>query len=231
MTARERQGASRSRVLIVEADEAYRAVIATCVGMAKCNVDAVSDLKTAVEAPEEHSYDLLIWGAAAGERRQVEIIGNLVKVYETPLILLEDELETSQASFEAGATHVLPKPFIPGALVGAIKASLRRAPAMLTQLISRMEIRGMVFEERTLRFDGHSVAFTGQEWELLTLFLAHPNRYLSIREILRLGWRAGEYEGEQVRTYISRLRQKLRPLNLPCQLVSQQGRGYCLIID
>jgi DNA-binding response OmpR family regulator len=61
--------------------------------------------------------------------------------------------------------------------------------------------------------------------------LSHPNRFLSAREIIRLGWRAGEHEAEQLRIYVRRLRGKLEPLEVACRLVTQHNRGYCLIVD
>jgi DNA-binding response OmpR family regulator len=61
--------------------------------------------------------------------------------------------------------------------------------------------------------------------------LSHPNRFLSAGEIIRLGWRAGDHEAEQLRTYVRRLRLKLEPLDIPCRLISQHNRGYCLIVD
>jgi DNA-binding response OmpR family regulator len=95
---------------------------------------------------------------------------------------------------------------------------------------TRIEIRGMVLEGKTRRLSagGHEVAFTRQEWDLLSILASHPNRYLGAREILRLGWRAGDHEAEQLRTYVRRLRQKLDPLKLPCRLLSEHGHGYCL---
>jgi DNA-binding response OmpR family regulator len=88
----------------------------------------------------------------------------------------------------------------------------------------------MVFDggRRTVQFGGSEVFFTRQEWDLLSILISHPERYLAAREILMLGWRAGEHAAEQLRTYVHRLRQKLEPLNLPCQLLSRHGQGYCL---
>jgi DNA-binding response OmpR family regulator len=85
-------------------------------------------------------------------------------------------------------------------------------------------------EGRTVRFDGGHLAFTTQEWDLLAIFLSHPNRFLTAREIIRLGWRAGAHEVDQIRIYVRRLRQKLEPPGIPCHLVSQHNRGYCLVV-
>jgi DNA-binding response OmpR family regulator len=84
---------------------------------------------------------------------------------------------------------------------------------------------------RTLQFHAERISFTAQEWALLAVFLSHPNRFLSAREIIRSGWRGGDHEVEQLRIHVRRLRQKLDPLGAPCRLVSQHNRGYCLIVD
>ena len=222
-----------SAVLIVEADEAYRAVIETCARLADCRAEAVTDLATALARLERASFDVLIWGSGPEEDGHSATAALLRARTNAHVILLADQFEAAQSAHEAGADHVLPKPFIPSALVGALRAALRRSPALIMHLASRVEIKGVTFDAagRTLALDGAQVSFTTQEWDLLAVFLSHPNRFLSAREIIRLGWRAGAHEGEQLRTYVRRLRQKLEPLDIPFRLASQHNRGYCLIVD
>jgi DNA-binding response OmpR family regulator len=81
---------------------------------------------------------------------------------------------------------------------------------------------------RTLKFRGAEAAFTRQEWDLISILVEHPNRYLTAREVLHLGWHAGEYGPQEVRMYMRKLRRKFEPLRLPCSLVSRHGYGYCL---
>ena len=231
--ARRKRSRSSGVVLIVEADEAYRAVIETCVRLANCRAEAVSDLQLALPKLESENFDALIWGLPAEENRWSEAVAQLRAKTDARLLLLADHFEAAQAADQGAADQILPKPFIPSALVGALKAALRRSPSLMMHLASRVEIKGMTFdgEKRTLQFNGEQVSFTIQEWDLLAVFLSHPNRFLSAREIIRLGWRAGEHEAEQLRIYVRRLRLKLEPLDLACRLVSQQNRGYSLIVD
>ena len=49
-----------SAVLIVDADEAYRAVIETCVRLAGCRAEAVNDLAMALARLDGGSFDVLI---------------------------------------------------------------------------------------------------------------------------------------------------------------------------
>jgi DNA-binding response OmpR family regulator len=84
---------------------------------------------------------------------------------------------------------------------------------------------------KKLRVGEAELALTRQEWRLLYILASHPNRYLGAREILRLGWQAGEHGSDQLRTYVHRVREKIAPMQLPCRLISQHGSGYCLMFD
>ena len=220
-------------VLVVDADEAYRAVIETCARLAGCRAEAVNDPALALARLDGGSFDVLIWGSGPEEDRPSETVALFRARTNAQVILLADHFDAAQPAYEAGADQVLPKPFIPSALVGALKAALRRSPSLMMHLASRVEIKGMTFDgaERSLQFDGAQISFTAQEWDLLAVFLSHPNRFLSAPEVIRLGWRAGAHEVEQLRTYVRRLRLKLEPLGIPFRLVSQHNRGYCLIVD
>jgi DNA-binding response OmpR family regulator len=107
---------------------------------------------------------------------------------------------------------------------------MRKSSSAVVRVASRLEIRGMVLDggRRNLSFSGSEVFFTRQEWDLLSILISHPERFLAAQDIVQIGWRAGEHAAEQLRTYVHRLRQKIEPLNLPCRLLSQHGQGYCL---
>src|SRR4030081_3458949 len=115
-------------VLIIEADEAYRAIIETCVRLAACRAEAVSGLQLALPKLDSESFDALIWGVGPEEDRWSELVAQLRNRTDARVLLLADHFEAAQAAYEAGVDHVLPKPFIPGALVGALKAAVRRSP-------------------------------------------------------------------------------------------------------
>jgi DNA-binding response OmpR family regulator len=232
MASRKRNRTSGA-VLIVEADEAYQAVIETCVRLAGCRSEAVAELTLAWPKLASQTFDALIWGVGPEDDRWSEALAGLRTRTDARVLVLADHFEAAQAADDRAADQLLPKPFIPSALVGALKATLRKSPSLMMHMASRVEIKGMTFDGhgRSLQVNGERVAFTVQEWDLLAVFLSHPNRFLGAREIIRLGWRAGDHEAEQLRTYVRRLRLKLEPLDIPCRLVSQHNRGYSLIID
>ena len=221
----------RTSALLIETDEAYRAVITASLRLAGCQVAQAVTADVALPMLERRSYDVIVWGVSSCDSgRRSEVISEVRLRTEVPLVLVDGGSDVAQFDLESGADQWLPKPFVPGALIGAVSAALRKSASPVVGVAARLEIRGMVLEGRTRRLSagGCEVSFTRQEWDLLSILASHPNRYLGAREILRLGWRAGDHEADQLRTYVRRLRQKLDPLKLPCQLLSEHGHGYCL---
>lgn len=229
------QSRAGGRVLVIDGDALSAGIIEACLAEADCATWLSPTPGQAISQLEHRQFDLLIWRveAASGDmeaRRQA--LFEIRLRTRTPLIVI-DEAAAAQALLEAGADQWLPCVSPPGAIVGSVRAALRKSTPSGAPINERVEIRGMVFDGRTRRLsyrDG-GVVLTRQEWELLSLLVSHANRFLSAREIVRLGWRGGDHEVEQLRTYIRRLRQRLAPLGAPCQLVSEHGRGYCLAFD
>jgi DNA-binding response OmpR family regulator len=216
--------------LVVEGDEAYAAVIAACLHLAGCRPALSASPESALTELERRKFDLVIWRATVEDAaRRREILFEIRVRTHSPLIMIDGGADTAQPDLEGGADQWLPDPFVPGALVGAVRAALRRS-AYPTAITERYELRGIALDgrARTLSFAGACARLTRQEWGLFSILINHAGRFLSASEIVHLGWRAGEHEIEQVRTYIRRLRNKFEQLHLPCELLSEHGLGYCL---
>jgi DNA-binding response OmpR family regulator len=212
--------------LLIEPDEGYRVAMEACLRLAGCQVEVAADVKQAFSALEQHPFDVVVSGIACD-------ISEVRLRTSAPIVLVHDDGKLVHASLEAGADRWLPKPFVPSVLIGSVRAAVRSAASSTVPSLPHIEIRGMVLDGMTkkLRVGEHELALTKQEWRLLYILASHPNRYLGAREILRLGWQAGEHGSDQLRTYVHRVREKLAPLQLPCRLVSQHGSGYCLMFD
>jgi DNA-binding response OmpR family regulator len=220
------------RALLIETEDADRVTIEACLRIGGCEVRSVQCPEQAFGLLERNSFSLIVWGVPRTHPDRPQVISELRLRSEAPLVLVDGDAGMAQLDLEMGADQWLPKPYVPGALVGSVKAALRTSAGTshLPPLL-KVDIRGMLLDggRRTLTFSGRRVAFTRQEWQLLAILVSHPDRFLSAREILSLGWRAGDHEAEQLRTYVHRLRLKLGPLNLSCHLVSQHGQGYALL--
>jgi DNA-binding response OmpR family regulator len=67
-----------------------------------------------------------------------------------------------------------------------------------------------------------------REAQILELFLQHPNSSFTSRDLVEQAWGEEGLSDEQVRTYVVRLRHKLRDLGVPGELRSVARQGYVL---
>lgn len=218
------------RALVIEPDEAYRTAIDACLELAGCTADHAESSEEVAGALGDRVYDVIVWSPEEHARRlSAEDIMEIRIRTDAPLVMLENRTDNAQYALEAGADQWLAKPFDPGTLVGVVRAAVRRSPAR-SPLTGRRQLGTLGLDGRSRRVQvaNREVILTRQEWGLLSILADHADRYLTVHEILHLGWHAGYHASDEVRTYVRRLRQKLRPLDPPCELISEHGRGYCL---
>ena len=222
------------RILVIETNPGYRSVISNVVEIAGGQWDSVSEIEQGRKLLEgTRKYALVIIGVDAEARIDPEVLKEIRSLAQAPLIILDETYNGALETFDAGAEQILPKPFVPDALIGAIKVELRGpSPSSLVPLATRIELGGLVFDaERRVVLRGETeVEFTKREWEVLSFFLASPNQYFRAEEILAQTW-GTDASAEQLRTYITRMRQKLSPFQTWCKLVTEKGRGYCLVLE
>src|SRR6267378_8243187 len=120
LASRKLRQRSRFRALLIEADDAYRAAIIACMRLADCSVNDVTTIPLGLAALDRARYDVIVWGVPVPtpERRRASIAELKLKT-DAPLVLLASGFEMAQLDLEAGADQWMPKPFVPGALVGA----------------------------------------------------------------------------------------------------------------
>src|SRR5207245_10985917 len=134
------------RILVIETNPGYRSVISNVVEMAGGQWDSVSEIEQGRKLLEgTRKYALVIIGVDAESRIDPEVLKEIRSLAQTPLIILDETDKGALETFEAGADQILPKPFVPDALIGAIKVALRgTSPSSLIQLATRIELGGLV---------------------------------------------------------------------------------------
>jgi two-component system response regulator ResD len=231
-----RQRARLPRVLVVEANAGYRSVISHVVELAGGEFESVAEIDAAKHQLERSTrYDLVILGMSADSRVSPKLLGELRAEARCPFILLDESSDDAGKvleTFEAGASQVLPKPFVPDALIGAIRSELRGPdPASVVSIATKIEMGGLVFDAklRTVASDKANVSLTKREWQLLSFFLANPNQLFAAEDIALPAW-GPDASIEQFRTYVARLRTKLSPFDGVCEVVNEKGKGYRLVL-
>ena len=233
---RSRQRAKLPRILVVDANAGYRSVISHVVELAGGEFESVAEFDAARrQLDRARKFDLVILGMSADSRVTPKQLSELRALARSPFILLDESSDNAGETletFEAGASQVLPKPFVPDALIGAIKAQLRGPDvASVVSIATKIEMGGLVFDakQRTVRSVEANVSLTKREWQLLSFFLTNPNQFYTAEEVAEPAW-GPDASLEQFRTYVTRLRQKLLPFKDVCAVVNEKGKGYRLVL-
>ena len=81
-------------------------------------------------------------------------------------------------------------------------------------------------QDHTLTYAGNSLRLTRREADLLDFLLRHPRRPFTSRQLATLAWQNSRLSDAQVRTYIMRLRGRLRDIGLEEVITVSRNRGY-----
>ena len=224
------------RILVVDANPGYRSVISHVVELAGGEFESVADFDAARHLLEKSTrFDLVLLGMSAESRVNPNQLSELRTAAGSPFILLDEssgDAADTLEHYEAGASQVLPKPFVPDALIGAIKAELRGPDVgSVVSIATKIEMGGLVFDatHRTVKSAEVTVSVTKREWQLLSFFLANPNQLFAAEDVALPAW-GPDSSIEQFRTYVTRLRQKLAPFKDVCELINEKGKGYRLTL-
>ena len=234
--SRSRPRARLPRILVVDANAGYRSVISHVVELAGGEFESVAEFEAARRQLERSTrFDMVILGMSADSRVTPKQLGELRTAAGSPFILLDEasgDAADTLATYEAGASQVLPKPFVPDALIGAIKAELRGPDiGSVVSIATKIELGGLVFDakQRTVKNGEAAASLTKREWQLLSFFLTNPNQLFAPEDVALPAW-GPDASIEQFRTYVTRLRQKLAPFKSACELINEKGKGYRLTL-
>jgi DNA-binding response OmpR family regulator len=90
------------------------------------------------------------------------------------------------------------------------------------------ELAGVLIDHKqhTLTYAGKSLRLTRREADLLEFLLRHPKHPFTSKQLATLAWQNSRLSDAQVRTYIMRLRSRLRELGLEQVITVARNRGY-----
>jgi two-component system KDP operon response regulator KdpE len=180
----------------------------------------------------EESPDLVLLDVTMPERSGFEVLTEIRKVADVPVLLLTARGEDIDQvhGLELGADDYVVKPFSHMALVARIRAVLRRAelPALLQALpdfaSGELAIR---FQDQQVTVRGEVVKLTPVEYKLLYHLVRNAGHLLPHQALLDRVW-GNDYVAtpEYLKVFISRLRAKLGGASGPQYIETERGRGY-----
>jgi DNA-binding response OmpR family regulator len=184
--ARPTHCASRSHLLVVDDDRETRELLCCYFGKQGFGVSAVEDGPAMDAWLTKHSADLVILDLMLPGEDGLSIARRLGIEYKLPIVMISargEELDRI-VGLEVGADDYLPKPFNPRELLARVRAVLRRsAQAKKEETDSRGNYEFGQFrfdpEQRVLYRESAEIDLPRAEFDLLDVFVRHPNRVLS----------------------------------------------------
>jgi DNA-binding response OmpR family regulator len=197
-------------------------------------VSTALDGEIALALTTQETPDLVILDVMLPGIDGIDVCGHLRKSNpHLPILMLtaRDSVPDRVAGLESGADDYLVKPFAFIELLARIRALLRRA--------SRRQEEPHALGYADLELDPHAhtvrraerpIELTAREFDLLELFLRHPNQVLTRDIILEniWGYHNGIPESNIVDVYVRYLRNKLEEAGEPRLIQTVRGVGYVL---
>ena len=224
------------RILIVDDERGIRKFLRTSLITQGYEPFEASTGRDALQAVPIDRPDLIVLDLSLPDVNGIDVMRTLREWTEIPILILSvrDQESEKIAAFDAGADDYLTKPFSVGELLARIRAALRRANKPDNAAVFETGDLSVDLVKRTVRVCNRHVQLTPTEYDLLKVFVRHPDRVLMHRHLIREVWGGTSYEDEMhlLRVNVSNLRRKLESdPTRPQFVVTEPGVGYRLRTD
>lgn len=223
-----------ARILIVEDETEIASYLRRGLHLEGYQVDVAYDGIRGLEMAVTGNYDLVVLDLMLPGVDGFEVARRLRAESSIPIIMLtaRDAVRDRVAGLEAGADDYLVKPFAFEELLARVRAQLRRQQASQHQEVLRFANLTLDTRSRELRVGDRRVELTAKEYDLLELFMRHPNQVLTRDIIYDRVWNY-DFGGESniIEVYVRYLRQKLEANGEPRLIHTVRSVGYILRED
>ena len=221
------------KVLVV--DDEQPIVDAVCYNLRKEGYEALAagNAEQCMDIAYRERPDLVLLDVMLPSASGFDLCRMLRKRGDTPIIMLTAKADETDrvVGFELGADDYVTKPFSMRELMARVKSVLRRSSAKSPdQPQERVHVNGMEIDpiRHEARVDGHMVALSPREFELLYFMARHPGQVFSRTRLLEHVWGVDScVEDRTVDVHIRWLREKVeRNPSFPDRIQTVRGVGY-----
>jgi len=224
------------RVLLVDDDPHIRQVLAFAFDKAGLLVSEAGDGEAALAEAARILPDLVVLDINMPRMDGLEVCRRLRAASEVPVLFLSsrDEEFDRVLGIELGADDYVVKPFSPREVVARAKAILRRTAPRTAPVGASADglARGLLSLDAaawSARWDGHEVALTVSEFNLLRALVEAPGRILSRDQLIdRLHGPGFAITDRTIDSHIRNLRRKFAEAGGHDVIETRAGVGYRL---
>lgn len=219
------------KILLAEDEESIARALKLMLEKNKYTVDLVFNGADALEHIVSSEYDALVLDIMMPGMDGIEVLtAARSRGVTAPALFLtaKGEVEDRVAGLDAGADDYLPKPFATSEFLARVRALVRRSGAYAPSVLSFGGVE-LDCSRYTLRANGGELRLNNKEYQLMELFMRHPQQVFSTMHLMEKVWELNsESDMDVVWTYIGFLRRKLRQLGADVEIKTIRGAGYIL---
>jgi two-component system response regulator MprA len=223
------------RILIIEDEKKIADVIRRGLGYEGYEVETAPDGETGLAMSRQNPADLVILDIMLPGMDGLEVCRRLraqpSPESDIPILMLtaKDAVPDRVAGLNSGADDYLVKPFAFDELLARIRALLRRRAPAEPGVPLRLADLSMNPATRRVQRGQRQLELTTKEYDLLELFMRHPNQVLTRDLVYDRIW-GYDFGGESniLDVYVRYLRAKLEAGGEPRLIHTVRGVGYVL---
>lgn len=220
------------RILIVEDEEAIARVVERRLRHEGYKAEIIPDGETALDSVYKDPPSLIILDVTLPGVDGITVTRELRESkINVPIIMVtaRDAIPDRVSGLDAGADDYLPKPFDIDELMAHIRALLRRTSSVKTNEPYIFEDLILNPASRLAHRGEREIKLTAKEYDLLELFMRHPNQVLTRDQIFDQIW-SYDFGGESniIEVYIRYLRSKLEKEGEVRLIHTVRSVGYVL---
>lgn len=221
-----------AKILVVEDDDAVRAVVRDTLESERHTIDACSDGRAGLAHVETVPYDLLVLDWELPETSGIDICLRFrQRGGHAPVLFLTGRasIEDKERGFAVGADDYLTKPFDARELLMRVRALLRRPVEITPEIITIGDLH-LDTNSGVVRRNDAVIKLQPRESALLAFLMRHPDSYFSIEALLDRVWDTdSEATDIALRSCIAKLRRKIDVEGAPSFIESAKGLGYRVV--
>ena len=223
------------RVLIIEDSAEVVEAVSLCLQLRwpEAILSVAAEGTRGIELLESESFDLIVLDINLPDIDGFEVLKRIRSFSDVPVIILtvRGKEEDQARGLEMGADDYIVKPFRPRDLVARVNTVLRRAHVSKVIGEQPSVVRGKLIlnlASNEVRLGDQIIKLTPTECKVLYVLMNNAEHTLSSKKILQEVWGKEYMNTAPLRTYIRRIRDKLKD-NPPQIILTEHGGGYRFI--
>jgi two-component system, OmpR family, response regulator len=221
------------QILVIEDERTLAGFIAQSLRAEGYAVAVVHDGESGEAAALSGEYALVLLDLMLPGKGGLDVLDAIrARLPELPVIVLtaRGAVEQKVEGLDRGANDYVTKPFSFEELLARVRAALRSPGQRESSALEVDDIR-MDLRTRRVQRDGHEVALTAREFEVLQYLMRHPDQVLSREQILNAVWGFDFEPGTKVlEVYVGYLRRKLCEGGGEDPIETVRNVGYRLLV-